>query len=247
MKYKVLLFLKHNNKKILFYINQLVYKNNNSVTFLPKSSAIRLFGGRGIPHGYRKKIKIIYCGQNNYVEIHEPRNIKSLNILFLGNNNRVIIKKGINIIKNMDIYCGDSSFVSIGKMFSVNEILISTQRTSGYKITIGNDCLFSRGLVIRNGDGHTIFDEKTKGILNQPENVEIGNHVWIAESVKILKGSKIPDNCVVGAGAIVTKKFSEPNCILAGIPAKVIKTGINWHRFGTEKFEKYKDSLYFND
>ena len=85
MKYKVLLFLKHNNKKILFYINQLVYKNNNSVTFFPKSSAARLFWG-GIPHGYRKKIKIIYCGQNNYVEIHEPRNIKSLKEKKLLNN-----------------------------------------------------------------------------------------------------------------------------------------------------------------
>ena len=241
LKYKLLLFLKRNNKRLIFCINQLIYKNNNLVVFFSKTGRSRIFGG--VPYRYRKKIKIIYCGQNNYVEIHEPRNIKSLNILFLGNNNRVIIKEDINIIKNMSIYCGDSSFISIGKMFSVNEILISTQRTSGYKITIGNDCLFSRGLVIRNGDGHTIFDEKTKEVLNRPENVEIGNHVWVAESVKILKGSKIPDNCVVGAGSIVTKKFDEPNCILAGIPAKVIRTGINWSRAGTEKFEKYKDSF----
>ncbi len=37
----------------------------------------------------------------------------------------------------------------------------------------------------------------------------------------------IADNCIVGAGSLVTKKFEEPNVVIAGHPAKVIKTGIN--------------------
>lgn len=46
----------------------------------------------------------------------------------------------------------------------------------------------------------------------------------------ILKGSQISNNTVVGAGTIVTKKYEEPNCILAGNPAKIVKRNIDWDR-----------------
>ncbi|WP_155243820.1 hypothetical protein [Butyrivibrio fibrisolvens] len=44
----------------------------------------------------------------------------------------------------------------------------------------------------------------------------------------MLKGAEIADDCVIAAGAIVSKKYEEKNCILAGIPAKIVKRGINW-------------------
>ncbi|MBR4891899.1 MAG: hypothetical protein IKZ34_01820 [Alphaproteobacteria bacterium] len=48
--------------------------------------------------------------------------------------------------------------------------------------------------------------------------------------VTILKGTKIPDNCIVGARSLVNKKFDEPNVILVGIPAVIKKRGIQWER-----------------
>ena len=33
--------------------------------------------------------------------------------------------------------------------------------------------------------------------------VEIGNNVWIGANTIILRGTKIGDNCVIGAGSIV--------------------------------------------
>ena len=35
----------------------------------------------------------------------------------------------------------------------------------------------------------------------------------------------IADNSIVGWGSIVTKEFNEPNVIIAGIPAKIVKRG----------------------
>ena len=52
--------------------------------------------------------------------------------------------------------------------------------------------------------------------------VKIGNNVWIGENVVILAGSKIGNGCIIGANAVVCGNF-EDNCIIAGIPAKVIK------------------------
>ena len=61
---------------------------------------------------------------------------------------------------------------------------------------------------------------------------------WIGKDVKIGKNVRIADNSIVGWGSIVTKRFEEPNVILAGIPAKVVKHGVNWDRKSINKYLK---------
>ena len=52
--------------------------------------------------------------------------------------------------------------------------------------------------------------------------VEIGNDVWIAANVTVLKGSKIKDGAIIGAKALVKGEIPE-NSIAVGIPSKIIK------------------------
>ena len=52
--------------------------------------------------------------------------------------------------------------------------------------------------------------------------ITIGNDVWIGGNSTILPGVTIGDGAVVAAGAVVTKDV-EPNTIVGGVPAKVIK------------------------
>lgn len=54
------------------------------------------------------------------------------------------------------------------------------------------------------------------------EPVKIGNSVWIGGSVTILPGVTIGDNCVIGAGSVVTKDV-EANTVVGGNPARIIK------------------------
>jgi acetyltransferase-like isoleucine patch superfamily enzyme len=44
----------------------------------------------------------------------------------------------------------------------------------------------------------------------------------------VLKGAVIPNGCVVAAGSVVTKRFEEENSLIAGTPARVTRTGIEW-------------------
>ncbi|MGT2874994.1 DapH/DapD/GlmU-related protein, partial [Streptococcus gallolyticus subsp. gallolyticus] len=53
--------------------------------------------------------------------------------------------------------------------------------------------------------------------------ITIGDNAWFGGGVTILPGVTLGDNVVVGAGAVVTKSFGD-NVVLAGNPAKIIKT-----------------------
>ena len=54
------------------------------------------------------------------------------------------------------------------------------------------------------------------------KSIHIGNDVWIGGNVTILPGVSIGDNVIIGAGAVVTKDIPD-NCVVGGVPAKVLK------------------------
>ncbi|MDE6134877.1 MAG: acyltransferase [Muribaculaceae bacterium] len=97
-------------------------------------------------------------------------------------------------------------------------------------VTFGDDCLLGWNVYIRDADGHTVrsLDNPTKPDCGRPAGVCIGNHVWISSECHFLKGSSIPDNCVVGYKSLVNKRFEEKNCIIAGHPSTVVKRNIEW-------------------
>ena len=93
---------------------------------------------------------------------------------------------------------------------------------------MGNNILIGWNVNIRDSDGHNILNINNNEILNPNKSIEIGNHVWIGSYVDILKGASINDNSIIGFKSLVTKKYTEKNVIIAGSPAKIIKTNINW-------------------
>ena len=78
-------------------------------------------------------------------------------------------------------------------------------------------------------DVHNIYDRKTKELLNLPGgSINIGEHCWIGQNAYIGKNVRLPNNCIIGAFAVVTKSFNEEYCAIAGNPAKIIRRDVEW-------------------
>lgn len=93
-------------------------------------------------------------------------------------------------------------------------------------ITIYPNC-FGKGLTLWHY-GYVVVNDTVKGGdyctlqcgVNISEQVVLGNHVYLAPGVKVLKNTTISDNVVIGANAVVTKDILESNTTWAGIPAR---------------------------
>lgn len=55
----------------------------------------------------------------------------------------------------------------------------------------------------------------------------IGDYVWIGMGAMILHGVTIGDGAVIVAGAVVSTSIP-PHCLAAGVPARVVRTNVNW-------------------
>ena len=67
----------------------------------------------------------------------------------------------------------------------------------------------------------------------------IGDNVHISAGARILGPVRIGNNVIIGANAVVVKDVPD-NCIVAGIPAKIIKEGISKDDYEGEKAVKYR-------
>jgi len=108
------------------------------------------------------------------------------------------------------------------------QITAASSIISHKNIYIGRNCLMSWEVLIMDTDMHTVMDAAGK-IQNAPQDVIIGNDVWIGCRCLILKGAQIPDLSVIGANSVITKKLEHKAALYAGVPVKKVKDDIKWH------------------
>lgn len=187
--------------------------------------------------GGLENFKLFISGNDNEVKISlkEILNKKlNINIRIEGDNNKVFFDK--NVKGNWAITeLGTNCLMTVGENTDCGDFAIALH---GNEFHVGRDCMISVFEEVWT-DGHSVIDCNTKELLNYPKSpVLIGNHVWLGRRVTLTKGAQIPDDCIVGIGAIVTKPFTEPHCVIAGVPAKVVKHGISWDGRRPQMYKK---------
>ena len=119
------------------------------------------------------------------------------------------------------IGCGGT--IIFGKNFAVTA---ETTIICNKLIEFGDNVLISWHCQIMDTDFHKILMKNEQ--VNQDRSISIGNHVWIGSHVIINKGTRIPSECIIASGAVVSKEFFEKNTIIGGMPARVLKSGVEW-------------------
>lgn len=157
------------------------------------------------------------------------------------------MKNNIKLYNNVYIDCLSKEGVYIGNnvVIGSNSRIECTGSLSyvgkGIKIgdntTFGNDCFFGAAGGIEIGDNviggqyiHFHSENHNFNDLNllireqgvSHKGIKIGNNCWIGSSAIFLDGSEIGDGCVIAAGTVVNKKFPD-NCVIGGVPARIIK------------------------
>ena len=114
--------------------------------------------------------------------------------------------------------------IIIGRNCSIGEYC---HITAINKITIGNGLLTGRFVYIGdNSHGGLSYEEAdippAQRKLTTKGEVIIGNNVWIGDKAAVLSGVHVGNNVIIAANAVVTKDVPD-NCIVAGVPARIIK------------------------
>lgn len=120
------------------------------------------------------------------------------------NDSRLTIGEGFR--SNSHLHIGVVSSVTIGKNVLVASAVYISDHSHGAYGSLGPS------------DPRTT--PLSRPLVSAP--VEIGDNVWLGEKVAVLPGVRIGHGVVVGAGAVVTKDVPD-YCIVAGVPARVIK------------------------
>ena len=181
-----------------------------------------------INHGVKIVTRICIKGNNNTIIIDEHAIINNSLIKILGNNNMLHFKKK-SYIEGATLHIEDNrcSIVIGDNTFIGSSHLAVTENES--TIIIGNNCMLSSNINLRTGDSHSIIDTKLNLRINPAQNIFIGDHCWIGEGAKILKGVILENDVIVATGAIVSKSFPS-NVLIGGIPAKVLRDNVTWDK-----------------
>ena len=198
----------------------------------PVNTVRRRIRGQGNRIVYRGSIltSVVFdvVGNGNTIEIAPGCLLNGVRFRVRGDDHEISIAEGCKFHNGANVWFEDSRGVlSIGSGCNFEQVDFAVTESDS-RIDVGSGCLFSRDVDVRTGDSHSITDARTGERVNSARSVSFGDRVWVAAHCIVLKGASIPSDSVVGAGSVVTGKFLEPGTIIAGNPARAIRSGIRW-------------------
>lgn len=116
--------------------------------------------------------------------------------------------------------------LTIGNNVSMND---EVHIACAHRVTIGNDVLMASKIFISDHNHGAYRGERqdAPGVppgsrLLEYAAVEIGDRVWLGESVTVLPGTRIGPGSIIGANSVVSRDIPA-DCIAVGSPARVVK------------------------
>ncbi len=217
------------------------------------------------------KANINDAGDSNVCLVHEENEHLNLRINFSAGsrNNRVVVGKNSKLKGNLSvsgsnnifIFCGnsvenfyatininnDGNFLYVGQRSSSNGTTFSL--AGNCEIIVGENAMFANNIFLRTSDMHAMIDFESEYVINHinsfKSHIVLFPNVWLGQDVLIMKDIVLGPGCIIGARAVVTKSVDQ-TCLVAGVPAKVLRERVFWTRQinpSKEQVRAVKDSL----
>ena len=198
---------------------------SNFVLFLIKKISYRLKGKNIIAHHLTeiKHIRNIDTNGTVKIGIDYFGFSSKTDRTFINVRGKLIFNGNFSIGKGCRFDIGPNAVVEIG---SGGYVSPNTWFILSYGLKIGNGCMISWNCQFLDDDFHKLEYENQKN--NDNREIKIGNDVWIGCNSFIYKGVSIPNGCVIASNSVVKSSFYEENALIAGNPAKIIKSNIHW-------------------
>ena len=167
---------------------------------------------------------IVFTGKGGSVHIGEGCHAAQIRVT-IGDDCTFRVAEGCRL-GAITVHTALNSTVSIGRFTGFTWTCI-IQCHESFDVHIGERCLFAGNTWITVSDMHSVVDIASGRRINPGGDVRIGDHVWLGDGAAVLKGCTVGADSVIAARAMVTKDVP-PQCVAAGVPARVVRKGVNW-------------------
>lgn len=131
---------------------------------------------------------------------------------------RILGAAGNAVTIEQPFYCDYGYNIRVGNNFFANYNLVVLDEapvTFGDNVFIAPNCGFYTA-------GHPLDPTERNQGLEYARPITVGNNVWIGANVCVLPGVTIGDNCVIGAGSVVTGDIPA-GTLAVGCPCRVVR------------------------
>jgi len=195
--------------KLNFFSKNVIHKGNGKI--IP-------FTGAHVDLGEGSRL-ILHDG-NIEIGVNKIKGSKAETLIRLRRNAEWNVKSYCSMSYGTTIEINENAILESGSFTSnSNTVLVINKNVS-----IGNDVMLGRNVVIYDSDFHSLKNKEIS------EPLYIGDHVWVATNSTILKGVRIEKGSVIAAGTIISKDVSE--YVLVGNDAKqiILSENTEWKR-----------------
>ena len=215
---KILNFLRENDiLKFIYYnfFSKCIVRDKGCYFIPKKNSVINL----------DKTSRIYIKGKNIKFGINKLKGSKAETLLRMSKNAKWYSNNGADIFYNVTIEIKENAELN-SDFFSINSrsVIIVAK-----KITIGEDAMMGRNILIYDSDHHQLRNEENQ-IINPPQEVVIGEHVWLTSNITVLKGVTIGKNSLITAQTLVRKNIENDSIAAGKATAEVFNKKPNWSR-----------------
>lgn len=139
--------------------------------------------------------------------------LRIIRLLWVKRNSQSFIR----YLRKAGVKIGDNTFIRDPRSFGID-------LGRAHLISIGSDVRFNyNNLLLAHDAAAKVFRLRYNDYLPSNGHIIIGNNVWFARNVTVLKGVTIGDNCIIGFGSVVTHDIPS-NSVAIGTPCKCVCT-----------------------